>query len=111
MIYVYRLIQSLMSGLLRRFLPVVTLVLALLSCQKSDDYYVCAYVWPSCHNDPLAQKYIWPEGRGEWEVISKGDPRWEGHYQPRRPMWGYELDNDPEMDKYRSGARSEYIHL
>ena len=80
MIYVYRLIQSLMSGLLRRFLPVVTLVLALLSCQKSDDYYVCAYVWPSCHNDPLAQKYIWPEGIGEWEVISKGDPRWEGHY-------------------------------
>lgn len=97
MIYVYRLIQSLMSGLLRRFLPVVTLVLALLSCQKSDDYYVCAYVWPSCHNDPLAQKYIWPEGIGEWEVISKGDPRWEGHYQPRRPMWGYELDNDPEV--------------
>ncbi len=60
-----------------------------------SDYYVAAYVWPSCHNDSLALKKLWSEGTGEWEVIKKGDPRFDGHYQPRQPLWGYELDNDP----------------
>ena len=22
---------------------------------KQDDYYVAAYIWPSCHNDPMGQ--------------------------------------------------------
>ena len=60
-----------------------------------DDIYVCAYVWPSCHDDPLAHKWLWEEGIGEWEVIKKGDKRFPEHYQPRQPLWGYELDNDP----------------
>lgn len=62
-----------------------------------DDYYVAAYIWPSCHDDPLARKKLWSEGIGEWEVIKKGNPRYEGHYQPRQPLWGYELDNDPKV--------------
>ncbi len=82
---------------MKRILFSVLSVLLLLSCSKADDYYVCAYVWPSCHNDPLAQKYIWPQGIGEWEVIKQGDIRFEGHYQPRRPLMGYELDNDPAV--------------
>ena len=62
-----------------------------------NEYYVAAYIWPSCHDDPLARKKLWSEGIGEWEVIKKGNPRYEGHYQPRQPLWGYELDNDPEV--------------
>ena len=64
---------------------------------KSDGYYVAAYVWPSCHDDPLGRAKLWADGIGEWEVIKKGNPRYEGHYQPRQPLWGYELDNDPEV--------------
>ena len=62
-----------------------------------SDYYVAAYIWPSCHNDLLGREKLWPEGTGEWEVIKKGNPRFDGHYQPRQPLWGYELDNDPEV--------------
>ncbi|MCE4565320.1 glycoside hydrolase family 99-like domain-containing protein [Maribellus sp. CM-23] len=62
-----------------------------------SDYYVAAYVWPSCHDDPLGREKLWLEGIGEWEVIKKGNPRYEGHYQPRQPLWGYEMDNDPEV--------------
>jgi hypothetical protein len=40
---------------------------------------------------------LWPEGIGEWEVIKKGTPRFDGHYQPRLPLWGYEMDNDPRV--------------
>lgn len=64
---------------------------------KSDEYYVAAYIWPSCHDDPLGQAKLWGDGIGEWEVIKKGNPRYEGHYQPRLPLWGYEMDNDPEV--------------
>ena len=45
---------------------------------SGDDYYVCAYVWPSCHDDSLGHQYLWPQGDGEWEVI-----RTE-HYAVRR---------------------------
>ncbi len=62
-----------------------------------SDYYVAAYIWPSCHNDSLSMEKLWPEGTGEWEVIKKGNPRFDGHYQPRQPLWGYELDNDPKV--------------
>ena len=40
---------------------------------------------------------MWSEGIGEWEVIRKGNPRFDGHYQPRQPLWGYGLDNDPKV--------------
>jgi glycosyltransferase involved in cell wall biosynthesis len=62
-----------------------------------NDYYVAAYVWPSCHDDPKAREKLWSDGIGEWEVINKGNPRYDGHYQPRMPLWGYEMDNDPKV--------------
>lgn len=65
--------------------------------RTTDGYIVAAYVWPSCHDDSLARKYLWGEGAGEWEVIKQGDPRFEGHYQPKQPLWGYEPDNDPAV--------------
>ena len=60
------------------------------------DYHVCAFIWPSCHDDSLGRTN-WEQGIGEWEVIKQGDPRFEGHYQPKRPLWGYEMDNDPAV--------------
>ncbi len=62
---------------------------------KENDFHVCAYVWPSCHDDSLAHAWLWEEGIGEWEVIQKGDKRFPDHYQPKQPLWGYELDDDP----------------
>ena len=67
------------------------------SVAAKSDYYVAAYTWPSCHHDERFGDMLWPEGIGEWEVIKKGNPRFEGHYQPRQPLWGYEMDNDPQV--------------
>lgn len=69
-----------------------------------DDYIVAAYVWPSCHNDSMAEEKLWSEGDGEWEIIRKGTPRFEGHYQPRVPLWGYESDDDSEAWKKKIDA-------
>jgi len=62
---------------------------------EGDKYVVAAYVWPSCHDEPIIRDVLWGKGIGEWEIIQKGVPRFEGHYQPRLPLWGYKMDNDP----------------
>ena len=77
-------------------------------CNEQDDLIVAAYVWPSCHDDSLARKWIWPEGIGEWEVIKQGDPRFPGHYQPRQPLFGYEMDNDPVVVEKWINTALEY---
>lgn len=77
-----------------------------------NDYYVAAYIWPSCHDDSLGREMLWPDGTGEWEVIKKGNPRFEGHYQPRQPLWGYELDNDPEVvEKWIDAATDHGVNI
>ncbi len=77
-----------------------------------SDYYVAAYIWPSCHHDERFGDILWPEGTGEWEVIKKGNPRFDGHYQPRQPLWGYEMDNDPQvMERWIDAATDHGVNI
>ena len=55
-------------------------------CRLSSVYDVAAYVWPSYHEDPRALVF-WPEGFGEWESVLTAEPRFDGHRQPKRPLW------------------------
>ncbi len=74
----------------------------------AQELIVGAYIWPSCHDDSLGRAHLWGDGEGEWEVIRKGDPRFKGHYQPKEPLWGYELDNDPEVVEKWINTALEY---
>lgn len=85
-------------------LTILTLLLLAVSCSRqersepdNDELLVAAYVWPSCHYGERNAEFLWPEGIGEWEIIQKGTPRFEGHYQPKVPLWGYEMDDDPRV--------------
>lgn len=79
---------------------------------KMSGYDVAAYVWPSCHHDARFGPMLWPEGMGEWEIIKKGNPRFEGHYQPKVPLWGYEPDNDPKvMEKWIEAATAHDVNV
>ena len=33
--------------------------------KEQDEYDVAAYIWPSCHNDPMGRDTLWSEGTGE----------------------------------------------
>lgn len=100
---------------MKRFVLLTLAFAALAGCTISPraekvQYHVCAYIWPSCHDDSLGRTN-WEEGMGEWEVISKGTPRFEGHYQPRKPLWGYEMDNDPKVvEKWIDTALSHGVN-
>ena len=92
--------------------------MALFSCktadknEKNDEYKVAAYIWPSCHHDDRFGDMLWPERTGEWEIIKKGTPRFEGHYQPKEPLWGYELDDDPRvMEKWIDAATDHGVNI
>jgi len=77
-----------------------------------NGYDVAAYVWPSCHHDERLGDIPWPNGVGEWEIIKKGTPRFEGHYQPKVPLWGYESDDDPKvMERWIDAATDHGVNV
>jgi hypothetical protein len=77
-----------------------------------SNYTVAAYIWPSCHDEPRSREVLWPQGIGEWEIIQQGTPRFKGHYQPRLPLWGYEMDDDPKaMEKKINAAVDHGVNV
>ena len=80
--------------------------------KTNSEYSVAAYIWPSCHHDERFGDMLWPDGTGEWEIIKKGNPRFEGHYQPKVPLWGYEPDDDPKvMERWIDAATDHGINV
>ncbi len=75
---------------------------------NKDEFYVAAYVWPSQHDEEWTKELFWKEGIGEWEVIKKGSPRAKGHYQPKVPLWGYMMDNDPAAWEQKIDAATDH---
>jgi hypothetical protein len=55
---------------------------------------VCAYVYPGWHPIPERDASFHP-GFTEWELVQGCRPRFEGHSQPRLPLWGTYDDRDP----------------
>lgn len=79
--------------------------------KESREYNVAAYIWPSCHHDERFGDMLWPEKTGEWEIIIKGTARFEGHYQPKEPLWGFEMDDNPKvMEKWIDAATDHGIN-
>ena len=75
-------------------------ILSVLVCLSLNSfaagYDVAAYVWPAYQPEPRwAELGIFKAGKGEWQSVWEARPKWEGHEQPRRPLWGYEDESDP----------------
>ena len=61
-------------------------------------YDVAAYVWPAYQPEPRwAELGIFGAGKGEWQNVWEAVPKWQGHEQPRKPLWGYENEADPKV--------------
>lgn len=65
------------------------------------------YYFPNYHVDPRNEKWHGREWT-EWELVKNAKPRFEGHYQPRVPAWGYEDESRPEVMVKKIKAASEH---
>ena len=61
---------------------------------SASGYTVAIYYWPNFHCDAYHESH---KGKGwtEWEIVKSGTPKFEGHYQPKVPLWGYRDESDP----------------
>ncbi len=74
---------------------------------QSGAYDVAAFVWPSYHPDDRA-KIFWPDGIGEWQTVASNTPKYEGHEQPRFPLWGYINEADPYVAEMEINAAADH---
>ena len=83
--------------------------LCCLGAHAQKKYDVAAFVWPAYFNEPrFAEIGVFPEGKGEWEAIYKSKPKYEGHRQPRVPLWGYLDESDPKTQEKVIDTALEY---
>jgi len=63
-----------------------------------DNVQVAVYYFPN-----------WgPVKSSEWSKIQKAPPRFEGHAQPKVPVWGYGNENDPKVMKQKIDAAATH---
>jgi hypothetical protein len=75
--------------------------------KQSKNYDIAAIIWPSYHPDDRA-KIFWPDGIGEWQTVMSNKPKFEGHEQPRYPIWGYINEADPSVAAMEIEAATDH---
>jgi hypothetical protein len=71
------------------------------------DYQVGAYYFPNYHVDPRNEQ-VHGHGWTEWELVKTARPRFEGHRQPRSPLWGYGDEADPRVMEAKIDAAADH---
>ena len=62
----------------------------------AGSYDVVGIIWPAYHPEPRWKELgIFPHGSGEWQNVYEAAPKFDGHDQPKVPLWGYENEADP----------------
>jgi hypothetical protein len=73
----------------------------------TPEYQIAVYYFPNYHQDPR-NEIVHGSGWNEWELVKRAVSRFPGHRQPRRPLWGYEDEADPQVMEKKIAAASEY---
>jgi hypothetical protein len=60
----------------------------------ASPYEIAAYYFGNYHVDPRNEAQHGPHWT-EWRLVQQARPRFEGHQQPKVPLWGYEDESDP----------------
>lgn len=73
----------------------------------NKEYQIAAYYFPNYHPDERNAKW---HGKGwtEWDLVKRAEPRFEGHRQPKVPMWGYEDESEPRVMERKIDAASKH---
>jgi hypothetical protein len=75
---------------------------------NSPGYDLAVYYFPNYHNDDARNELRYGKGWSEWELVKNAIPRFEGHKQPKIPLWGYTNESDPDVMEMKINAASQY---
>ena len=64
---------------------------------KHSEYDIAAYVWPSYTGECPQSRIFWEQGIGEWQTVHSVKPKFDGHTWPRKPLWGYVNEANPDV--------------
>jgi hypothetical protein len=75
-------------------------------------YEIGAYYFPDYHVDPRNEA-VHGKGWTEWEILKRGEPKFPGHHQPKKPVWGLEDESDSKVfqKKINAAAISGITHF
>ena len=73
----------------------------------AQNYEVGAYYFPSYHVDERNEE-MYGKSWTEWDLMQHARPRFEGHYQPKVPLWGYEDEADPVVMERKIEVADRY---
>ena len=75
-------------------------------------YEIGAYYFPNYHVD-LRNEAVHGKGWTEWEILKRGEPKFPGHHQPKKPTWGMVDESDPKVfqRKIEAAAVSGITHF
>ena len=70
-------------------------------------YQIGAYYVPVFHVDARIEIQ---HGKGwtEWELVKRGEAKYQGHQQPKVPLWGYEDESDPKVFEKKITAAADH---
>ena len=80
-------------------------------CRKSPEsrpITVACYYFPNYHTGDSRNEAAKEAGWSEWELVKAAIPRFEGHEQPKVPLWGYNDESDPLVMAQKIDAAADH---
>ncbi len=75
--------------------------------QRTKDFTVACYYFPNYHVDRRNEK-VHGRNWSEWELVKNARPRFDGHYQPKLPLWGFCDEADPDVMAMKIDAAADH---
>ena len=74
----------------------------------ANRYEISCFYFPNFHKGDKHNSEWHGRNWSEWELMKAARPRFEGHDQPKVPLWGYEDEADPAVMEKKISAAAEY---
>ncbi|GHV50262.1 hypothetical protein FACS1894181_10600 [Bacteroidia bacterium] len=75
--------------------------------EKQDEITVACYYFPNYHTGDSRNDLNKGAGWAEWELVKAAQPRFQGHQQPKVPLWGYTDEKNPEAMAQKIDAAAD----
>ncbi len=83
-------------------------LLAVSALHANDDITVACYYFGNYHPNDARNEAQKGAGWSEWELVKQAKPRFEGHQQPKVPLWGYTDESDPKEMERKIDAAADH---